>query len=145
MPRNKTISKILKMKDSRKKELELDVKKAHDRADKEKSKLHSIEQDYKDTVQCFNEKSGDSAMNVNKINSYYDYFARIQGKIDEQKKVHDQRESELEALKNNLVDAHKEKRAFEILNEKEIRKDLKEKLDSEQKEADFLALYRRIK
>jgi flagellar export protein FliJ len=93
----------------------------------------------------FNEKNSEGSMNINNINSYYDFFSRINGKIDEQKKIHDHHNNDLNSLKNNLVEAHKEKKVFEILNEKAIRKDLKEKQSSEQKEADFFAISRRLK
>jgi flagellar export protein FliJ len=143
--KKRTLSKILKLKDNRKKELELEVKKASDRADEEKTKLHALEKDYADTVELFNEKNSGGPINVNKITSCYDYFSRINGKISEQKKIHDQHQRELESLKNNLIDAHKDKKAFEILNDKAVKKDLREKMSSEQKESDFIAISRRLK
>jgi len=145
MRKNRTISKLLKLKDSRKKEIEIEVKKAADRVDEEKSKLNTLEKDFTDTLDIFNEINFEGTMDVNNINSYYDFFSRINGKIDEQKRIHDHHESELKSLKSNLVEAHKEKRVFEILNEKAIKKDLKEKLSSEQKESDFFAISRRLK
>lgn len=145
MRKNRTISKLLKLKDNKKKEIEIEVKRAADRVDEEKSKLNSLEKDFTDTLEFFNEKNVEGSMDVNNINSYYDFFSRINGKISEQKKVHDHHNSELKSLKNNLVEAHKDKKIFEILNEKAIRKDLKERRSSEQKESDFIAISRRIK
>ncbi len=145
MRKNRTISKLLKLKDNRKKEIEIEVKKAADRVDDEKSRLNSLEKDFTDTMECFNEKSFEGAMDVNNINSYYDFFSRINGKISEQKKIHDHHNNELKSLRNNLVEAHKDKKVFEILNEKAIRKDIKERQSSEQKEADFYAISRRLK
>lgn len=145
MRKNRTISKLLKLKDNKKKEIELEVKKASDNVDKEKSKLNDLEKDFTDTLEFFNEKNCEGSVDVNNINSYHDYFARINGRINEQKKIHDQRKSELKSLKSNLVDAHKDKKMFEILNDKAIKKDLREKLKSEQKEADFFAISRRLK
>lgn len=145
MRKNRTISKLLKLKDNKKKEIEIEVKKVADRVDKEKSRLNSLENDFTDSLDFFNEKNSEGSMNINNINSYYDFFSRINGKIDEQKKIHDHHENELKSLKNNLVEAHKEKKVFEILNEKAIRKDLKEKQSSERKEADFFAISRRLK
>lgn len=145
MRKNRTISKLLKLKDNKKKEIEIEVKKVADRVDKEKSRLNSLENDFTDSLDFFNEKNSEGSMNINNINSYYDFFSRINGEIYEQKKIHDHHENELKSLKNNLVEAHKEKKVFEILNEKAIRKDLKEKQSSEQKEADFFAISRRLK
>ena len=145
MRKNRTISKLLKLKDNKKKEIEIEVKKAADRVDEEKSKLVNLEKDFVDTLECFNAKSFEGSMDVNKINSYYDFFSRINGRIDEQKKIHDHHKTELRSLRNVLVDAHKDKKVFEILNDKAIRRDLKEKLATEQKEADFFAITRRLK
>ncbi|MEW6601434.1 MAG: flagellar export protein FliJ [Nitrospirota bacterium] len=145
MRKNRTISKLLKLKDNRKKEIEIEVKKAADRVDEEKSKLKSLEKDFTDTLESFSEESIEGSMDVNNINSYYDFFSRINGKINEQKKVHDHHSNELKSLKNNLVEAHKDKKVFEILNQKAVRKEMKEKLSSEQKESDFFAISRRIK
>ncbi|MBI4681960.1 MAG: flagellar export protein FliJ [Nitrospirae bacterium] len=145
MHKNRTISKILKLKSRKKMELELEVKKASDRVDEESSKLHGLEKDYKETLEVFADKSSEGAMNASNINSYYDFFSRINGKINDQKIIHDQRKSELKSVKNNLVEAHKDKKAFEILNDKAVKKDIREKLSLEQKEADFFAITRRSK
>jgi flagellar export protein FliJ len=145
MRKNRTISKLLKLKDNKKKEIEIEVKKAADRVDEEKSKLVSLEKDFFDTLEYFNAKNFEGSMNVNNINSYYDFFSRINGRIDEQKKIHDHHNMELRSLRNVLVDAHKDKKVFEILNDRAIRRDLKEKLAIEQKEADFFAITRRLK
>lgn len=145
MRNNRTISKLLKLKDSKKKEIEIEVKRAADKVDEEKTKLGSLEKEFTDTLEFFNEKNIEGSMDVNNMNSYYDYFSRINGKIDDQKKIHDHHKNELTSLKNNLVEAHKDKKVFEILNDKAIRKDIKERQSSEQKEADFFAISRRSK
>jgi len=145
MPKNRTISKLLKLKDNRKREMEIEVKRAADRVDEEKSRLNCLEKDFTDTLELFNEKNFQNAIDVNNINSYYEFFSRINGKISEQKKIHDHHNNELKSLKNNLVEAHKDKKVFEILNDKAISKDMKERLSSEQKESDFLAISRRLK
>jgi flagellar export protein FliJ len=145
MRKNKTISKILKLKENKKIELELEVKRASDRADKEKSKLQALEKDYSDTLQFFSEKHEEGSLNVNKINSYYDFFSRINGKISEQKKIHSQRQNELKSLKDTLVNAHKEKKVIEIMNDKLVKRELREKVVSEQKETDFLTISRKLR
>ena len=87
MRKNKTISKILKLKENKKKELELEVKRASDRLDEEKSKLRALEKDYSDTLKFFSEKQEEGSLDVNKLNYCYDFFSRINGKIKEQKKM----------------------------------------------------------
>ena len=83
-----TISKILKLKDGKKKEIEIEVKKAADRVDEEKTKLKSLEDDYHETLRIFNDKNDKGTLSIDKINSYYDYFARIDGKIKKQREMH---------------------------------------------------------
>ena len=143
--KKKTISKILKIKDSRKKELELEVKEAADRVDETESQIMTLQNDYEDKVKYFNESNDKGSLDINNINSYYDFFSRINGRIDEQKKVHAERQVELTSLKDSLINAHKDKRVFEILNEKAMKADQKEKSLTEQKEIDFIAISRRMK
>lgn len=140
-----TISKILKLKDSRKKELELEVKIAADRVDEVESEINTLQNDYEDKVRYFNESNDNGSIDINNINSYYDFFSRINGRISEQKEVHAQRQVELKSLKDSLINAHKDKRVFEILNERAMKEDQREKSSSEQKETDFIAITRRMK
>jgi len=143
--KKKTISKILKLKDSKKKELELEVKIAADRVDEAESEIKTLQNDYEDKVKYFNESNEKGSIDINNINSYYDFFSRINGMIDKQKEVHVERQVELKSLKDSLINAHKDKRVFEILNERAIKADQKEKSLIEQKEIDFIAISRRIK
>ena len=143
--KKKTISKILKLKDSRKKELELEVKKAADRVDEVESEIEVLQNDYEDKVRYFNESNEKGSLDVHNINSYYDFFSRINSRIDEQRKLHAERQTELKSLKDCLINAHKDKRVFEILNEKARKADQREKSVNEQKETDYIAISRRIK
>jgi flagellar export protein FliJ len=145
MHKKKTISKVLKLKDNRKKEVELEVKKASDMVDEEKEKLSALEKDFSDSMNNFNEQNSGGAVDIQNINAYYDFFSRINGRISEQKKVHEKRENELKTLKNDLADAHKDQKVFEILNDKVIKAENREKLAAEQKEADFFSISRRLK
>jgi flagellar export protein FliJ len=145
MHKKRTISKVLKLKDTRKKEVELEVKKASDMVDDEKQKLNALEKDFSDSMNHFNEQNSGGSMDVQNINAYYDFFSRINGKIIEQKKIHEERKNDLKTLKNDLADAHKDQKVFEILNDKAIKAEHREKRAAEQKEADFFAISRRLK
>ena len=145
MRKNRTVAKILKLKENRKKEIELEVKMAADREEEEKTRLKALEKDYVDTLEYFSEKQGEDSVDIHKLISYYDFFSRINGKIDEQKKIHTECQNELASLKDSLVHAHQEKRMFEIINDKAVKIEHKENLKSEQKENDFIALSRRVK
>ncbi len=85
MPKKKTIITILKLKDSKKKELELQVKQVNDRLDKEESILISLEKEYNDTYDVFTKQNEAGAISPVKISSYYEYFSHMTGKIDKQK------------------------------------------------------------
>ena len=104
-----------------------------------------MQNDYEDKVRYFNESNDNGSIDINNINSYYDFFSRINGRISEQEEVHAQRQVELKSLKDSLINAHKDKRVFEILNERAMKEDQREKSSSEQKETDFIAITRRMK
>ncbi len=135
-----TISKILKLKDGKKQEIEVEVKKAADRHDEERQKLNALESDYQTELKKFNDKNADGTLNIDRINSYYDYFARIDGKIKEQREIHLQRKTELNVIKEHLINAHKDKKMFEILKDKAVKENLHEQESSAQKEDDYLVL-----
>jgi len=102
MRRNRTVAKILKLKENRKKEIELEVKMAADREEEEKTRLKALEKNYVDTLEYFSKKQGEGSVDINKLISYYDFFSRINGKIDEQKKIHTECMDELACLKDSL-------------------------------------------
>ncbi len=145
MRKNRTLPKILKLKDNRKKELEIEVKKAFDRVDEEEAKLRELEKDYADMLRVFDERQAKGGMYVKDINSYYDFFSMINCRIDEQKKIHSQCRDEFRILKDTLIIAHRDKKMFEILNDKAVREEIKEREVSERKETDFFTLTRRSK
>ncbi|UCE72036.1 MAG: flagellar FliJ family protein, partial [Nitrospiraceae bacterium] len=74
-----------------------------------------------------------------------DFFSRINRRIKDQEKECSRSQDNLEKSKDRLVDAHKEKKAVEMLNDKQIKKELRERSVSEQKETDYFSLIRRIK
>lgn len=145
MRNNNTVAKILKLRDNRKKELELEVKNASDMVDREKGKLQDLERNYQDMLRVFTDQQADGTMDVNHMSSYYDFFSRISGKIREQKKIHDRRLDDLRLLRNSLVAAHRDKKAMEILKDKADKKDRKARETSEQKDVDFHSISRRVK
>ncbi len=145
MTNTNTTLKILRLKDNRKKEIELAVKKAVDSNDAEISTLLALEKEYIDTLRLFNKRYAEGSLDTNDINSFHNYFLRINNKISVRKKIYLQKQGELASLRNTLVDAHKDKKMFEILNEKSVRKGVRDKIISEQKEADFLSLSKRLR
>jgi flagellar export protein FliJ len=145
MRKKATLSKILKLRDNRKKEIEIELQKAADKVYEEESKLHALVSDYTENLKFFNEKNDEGSIDVSKLNSYYDFFSSINARIKEQEKKRADCQDEFDDLKNTLVKAHKDKKAIEILSDKITKRGIKERATTEQKENDYLALIRRLK
>ncbi|UCH44249.1 MAG: flagellar export protein FliJ [Nitrospiraceae bacterium] len=143
--KNKTLSKLIKLKENRKIQIELEVKKAADSVEEEQNKLNELEGNYENSVGNFAERQVDSVLNAGNMSVYYDFFSRINRRIKDQEKECSRSQDNLEKSKDRLVDAHKEKKAVEMLNDKQIKKELRERSVSEQKETDYFSLIRRIK
>ncbi len=142
MRRKDTIIKILKLKENRKREMEIEVKKAHDKVDEEDSKLQSLENNYKETLESFD---GAANMEVKEANNFYGFFMRLNESIEKQKDVCSERVNELEQVKDGLINAHKEEKIIEIMKDKVVKEEKKEREKSEQKEADFITVSRKAR
>ncbi len=142
MRRKNTIIKILKLKENRKREMEIEVKKAHDRVDEEDERLESLKNNYKETLESFN---GAANMEVEEVNNFYGFFTRLNESIEKQEDVCSDRLNELEQVKEGLITAHKEEKVIEIMKDKVVNEEKKEREKSEQKEADFITISRNAK
>jgi flagellar export protein FliJ len=145
MRNRRSILQIIKLKDNRKRELEMEVKYALDRLDAEEARLLSLQKDYNDSVSRFESQVARGLLDPARITAYYEYFAQMRERIAYQKLVREQRKTELENVKDALVTAHKEKRALEILDEKTVRRERIEQERKEQKETDYNTLARRMR
>ena len=145
MRKKETISKILKLKDNKKKEIEIEVREAHGRVDEENSRLHALQNDYNDQLNFVKEAHTEGVFSARDVVSHYEMLSHIDGKIEEQKRVNVECESVLRSLEKTLVEAHKDKKAIEILDGKIARQEQKEKSLAEQKELDYLGITRKIK
>lgn len=145
MRKSQTISKILRIKDNKKRELEFEVKKANEEAEAEKAKLQTLQQEYMNIVKLFDDKRGRDSLSIKDVISFHDYLFAINEMIDTQKKTYYERIRKLETVKDNLVDAYKEKKLVEILNHNVSSKEKKEKAILEQKERDFFAISKRLR
>ncbi len=145
MRKSKTITKILRLKDNKKKELELEVKKAADRVDAEKARLVMLEKEYRDTLRLLDNKNTEDSLSAHDIISFYNYFLNMTNMISTQKENHLQWQKELASVQDLLVDAHKDKKMFEVLNGKAVKKENRDRTISEQKEVDFLSLSKKLR
>jgi flagellar export protein FliJ len=142
MRKTQTLSKILKLKEERKKELELEVKEMTEKVDAEYSKLCAIEKEYSDTLDLFDRKNSETYISAYDITSIYNYLSHISNMMREQKKVCLKKRDELTSLNNTLIAAHKDKKMYEKLTDKANKKELKDKINLEQKETDYISLSR---
>ena len=140
MRKRKTISKILKLKDNKKKEVEIEVKKAYDRVDEEHARLEGLEKDYEDNRESLNE-----CRDIKEVNLYYSLFSSLNNKIEKQKEVCSESNNDLKILKGELVNAHKDQKMFEIMKDKAVKKEKKEREDAERKETDFFTISRKLR
>ncbi len=142
MRKTETLSKILKLKEEKKKELELEVKDMTEKVDAEHSKLYAFEKEYSDTLNLFERKNSEKYINAYDITSIYNYLSHTSNLVRNQKKTCLQKLNELSSLNNLLIAAHKEKKMYEKLTDKANKKELKNKTDSEQKETDYISISR---
>ncbi|MBL7049351.1 MAG: flagellar export protein FliJ [Nitrospira sp.] len=144
MHKKKILTKILALKGHQKQEIEIEFKKISDIVDYEKSKLEQLELDYSKMMDDFHKKSADGSMSIDGINSFHANFEYIGTQISNQQKVIARCNKELVDIKNLLLNAHKDEKVFEILTEKEVKKEKKEVADREQKDNDFFAISRKM-
>ncbi len=145
MSRKKTISRLIKIRDSIKTEIQMQVKAASDRAEDEHSELISLEMEYNNAVDAFNRRSLEGTMDIKSVNEYYEYIEQVNSGIVVQRSRYKEALQELETLKERLVEAHRDKKSFEILHDRIDQQQRREALVAEQKETDFIAITRMAK
>jgi len=143
--KKETISKILKLKDTKKKEIEIKVRKAHERVEDENSKLNALQKDYNERLNYFREAHQQGVFSARDVVSQYEMLSHLDGKIEQQERVNVECENMLQSLEKTLIEAHRDKKAMEILNDKMTRQEQKEKALAEQKELDYLGVTRKMK
>ncbi|MBI4620057.1 MAG: flagellar export protein FliJ [Desulfobacterales bacterium] len=137
------VSKILELKGFTKDQIEVEVRKTRDKLGVEKSRLDSLEGIFKKTVAEFNSMQVNGSSNIREMEFFYNYFSYIGKQIEDQRKIVLRQLSELEAKQEAMLEAHKETRLFEILNDKILHKETREASLGEQKEIDFNFLSRK--
>lgn len=145
MTKDKTVSKIIELKEFDKERLEIEVKKAREQFELEHGKLAALEAEYKKTCNDLTAKQKNGTMPVNEVEMFHTYLKHLGKKIEQQETVTATHACVLEKLQAAMVEAHKEQRLLEKLQDKITHEHEKETLHGEQKEADFLFLMRKRK
>jgi len=143
MTRQKTVSKILEVKEYTKEQIESEVKKARGRFNLEQEKLETLEREYKTTSADFTRKQLSGTMRVQEVDLFTTYLKHVGRQIDHQKSIVKLRIAELDEKQKAMIEAYKEQRLFEILHDKIVHGQIKEAALGEQKEMDYNFLTRK--
>jgi flagellar export protein FliJ len=143
MTREKTVSKIIEIKEFRKEQIEAEIKKARERLGAEQAKLDALEREYAKTCADLVAKQMKGTMPVTEIELFQNYVKHVGKQIDQQKKVVAALVAEIDAQQKAMIEAYKEQRLFENLHDKIVHDQVKKVNKGEQKEADFTFLCRK--
>lgn len=145
MTRGKTVSKILEIKGFTKEQLEAEVRSARERVRVEQEQGDALEREYRAISDDFLSKQTKSTVPAHELELVHTYLKHVGKQIDQQKRIIEIRTAELDQCMNALVEAHKEKRLLEILQEKIFHVQAKAAVQVEQKEADYQFLLKKGK
>lgn len=143
--RQKTVSKILEVKEITREQLESEVKNAQERLGVEERALAALESGYAKTSAEVSAKQACHTIRAHELELCYAYMKHLGGQIEQQKKAVAIRAAELGTAQQAMVEAYKEQRVFEILQDKIGREQGKVVAQGEQKEADYQYLTRKGK
>ena len=143
--RQKTVSKILEIKEFTRDQIELEVKKAQERLNHEEEALGALERTYQKANSDVTKRQMGGTIPAHELELCYNYLKHLGKQIEQQKKAVAVRAAELAEVKKAMVEAYKEQRVFEILQDKIAREQVKEASLGEQKEADYQYLTRKDK
>ena len=143
MKKQKTVSKIIEIKEYTKEQLEAEVKKARERLNLEQEKLETLETAYGKTNADFMRKQTRGTMPVHEVELFTTYLKHIGRQIDQQKAAVARVAEDLDRKEKAMIEAYKEQRLFEILHDKILQGQIKEAALGEQKESDYNFLARK--
>ncbi len=143
MTKDKTVSKIIEIKEFTKEQMEAAVKKARERLDAEQAVLDALNHEYRCLSEDLARRQLRGTIPVNEVELYDTYLKHLGKKIEHQKKTVASRAAEADEAQKAMIEAYKEQRLFEILHEKIRQVHVKEADQLEQKEADFSFLSRK--
>jgi flagellar export protein FliJ len=124
-------------------QLEISFQKSRNELEMENTKLYSAVRTFERTLDEFNRRHTEGPMHTQEIDFYYTYLSYLNEQIEQQKNTVSSRLAEVEQIQKTLVNAHKEKKIFEIFYGKIRKEEKRETVKVEQKEADFQYLSRK--
>lgn len=141
--RQKTVSKIMEIKEINKDALKVEFRTAQECLDTEQKKMDALESAYKKTTMDFSNKQMRGTIPVHEIELYTTYLKHIGKQIEQQKGIVAIRAAELDNKQKAMVEAYKEQRLIEIMCDKITREQIKIVDQGEQKESDYNFLSRK--
>jgi flagellar export protein FliJ len=145
MIRHNIVVKILEIKNRKKQEIEMEVKKQRDAVDQEKLKLSLLNKSLFEINKIINSRQDGHITNIFEMELYYDYTKKIDKDIKAQKEKISKMLTELDHKQVTLVNLYKEIRLMEIYKEKKMKNIKKEKAVLTQKEVDDLFIFKWIR
>ena len=143
MSKLQTVTKVLQIKDRKKEDLKIEVKKAKDTVSREQTFLDTLEKDFENAAAGYVEKNDGSPIDVRELELYSDYFSQLHKTIDGQKSKVIEKSRELDEKQKDLFEAHREKKLLEVMQGKIVREDTRLRELTEQKEMDLMFLQKR--
>ena len=142
--KQKTVSKILELKEIKKEQLQTEVGKAQERLNAEQAKVDVLEETYKDTHAAIMLKQMKGTVPAHEVDLCYAYLNHLSVMIEQQMRIVATRAAELEQLRKAMVEAYKEQHLIEILHDKIALEQIKEADHIEQRESDYSFISRKI-
>lgn len=143
MSKIRTVSRVLDIKGHKKEEIENEVRQLRSQIKQLEAQLDCLEKRFSETSLEFEEKQKGSAMDIHRLELFYNYFMQLNEDMNAQKEEIIRRLSELNGRQEALIEAYKEKKLFEILRDRIVKEAIADKDKAEQKEQDFLHLAKR--
>lgn len=141
--RQKTVGKILELKEFTKEQLEAEVRSALQRLRAEEERLVQLDREYQERSEALARKQETGKIAVNELDLYYMYLKHLGKLIERQQGIVAVRMDELGKLQEAMLSAHQEQRLLEKLQDKLLRGQLREEALNAQKQADYHFLSRK--
>jgi len=141
--RQKTVGKILELKEFTKEQQEAEVRSALQRLRAEEERLAQLDREYQERSEALARKQETGRIAVNELDLYYMYLKHLGKLIERQQSIVAVRMDELGKLQEAMLSAHQEQRLLEKLQDKLLRGQLREEALNAQKQADYHFLSRK--
>lgn len=145
MKNEKSISKILGLKEMTKDQLELEVKRVRNELDDEQARLEHLRNTLEYAKIEFENRRSSDPLHRQELEVFYAYVASVSSQIKRQRTLVHEKQAAFDAAQHAMLEAYKEKKLVEILYHRVLHEEMRETLLSEQKEADFSFLSRKAR